>query len=297
MGYNWDESISLHNLSNQDFERFALNIIEFEAETHKKVIYKENTGFPFLSEFENKRSEFRFVFDAIAPNGIYDSAFTFIEVKKTSQQIDRAVNQIKKIITRYRDISTLRNMSIGNGKNSKLLIVVSSGNAIKEKVLDERNDNLINIWSIEDLIERAKAYPVEYNAFLDLVASHFYNSDAIYSIKSESKYISDEDFKAQNDRLIAELNKSIITNRICLVVGTGVSMDYNNDLSWNELSNRLYERLDYGKRFLDEKKAISILGGDNVSSVEYSKRNLGISYSKTLYNLIYPKKQAYFIGM
>ena len=87
MSKNWVESISLHNITNQDFERFALNIIEFEAETHKKEIYKEKTGFPFLNEYVRMRSDFRFVFDAIAPYGIYDSTFTFIEVKKQASRL------------------------------------------------------------------------------------------------------------------------------------------------------------------------------------------------------------------
>lgn len=73
-------------------------------------------------------------------------------------------------------------------------------------------------------------------------------------------------------------------------------MDYNNKLSWNALAERLYDELNSEKKFMNKDVSISILGGDNVSSVQYSKTNLGNRYPTILYKLLYPKKGSYSVG-
>lgn len=297
MNKDFDKMFSLHNLSSLDFERFALNIIEYEAASQKKEIYRENRGAQLLVDSFNLENKYRFVFDAIAPHGIYDSRLTFVEVRKTNPSIPEAVNQIIRIFSIYKKIVlNQQKKSFINYNNTKLLIVISSGNGVKQAFYEKNREDLIDIWSIEDLIEKAKSYPFEYNAFLELAVSRFSKNEIIKAIKDESEFITNKDFEAQNNSLIAELSNSFKKNRISLILGTGVSMVYNNGLSWSALSDKLYDCLDSDKKFINDKESISMLGGDSVSSTQYSIRNLSNRYPTVLYNLIYPQKNAYIKG-
>lgn len=291
-----DELLSIRQLSGLDFEKFVLNIIQLETEARGKELYKGNSGIPFFKQFFRLDDNIRFQFDAIAPFGIEDSVFTIIEAKKTSRLISEAIDQIKQIVSRYENLIKKHDETDVSDGRTKLLLIVSSGRIVKRFFAEEHKDSNVEIWSLDDLVERAKLYPFEYNAFLELVISHSFGKEAISGVKDKLEYVSEKDFEEQNKRLINELIKCFGKNRISLVLGTGVSMDYNNKLSWNALSSRLYDKLDSGKKFVDLENSISILGGDNISAVQYSKRNLGLKYSTTLYSLIYPKKNAYNVG-
>ena len=296
MNKSLSELSSIRQLPALDFEKFALNILQLEAEARGKELYKDISGTQFLKQFFHLEGEYRLGFDAIAPFGIDDSASTFIEVKKTSRLVSEAIEQIQQVVSRYENFIKMNEVATLDGRRTKLLLVISGGKIVKQSFLKGNEDSTIEIWSIDDLVEKARLYPLEYNAFLELLISHSYGNETINSVKEELIYVSEEDFDAQNLRLINELNKCFGKNRVSLVLGTGVSMDYNDKLSWNALSDRLYDNLDSGKKFADPKNSISILGGDNISAVQYSKRNLGLRYSTILYNLIYPKKNAYIVG-
>lgn len=91
MSKSLSELSSIRQLPASDFEKFALNILQLEAEARGKELYKDISGTQFLKQFFDLEDEYRLGFDAIAPFGIDDSAFTFIEVKKTSRLISEAI--------------------------------------------------------------------------------------------------------------------------------------------------------------------------------------------------------------
>ena len=293
-----NELFPLRNLSETDFERFALNIIGFEVRARQKDLLKGNEAYKLIDKEFDLKSGVKLMPDAVAPSGVDDSSFTVIEVKKTNRLISEAVEQINQIISRYLvSIPMRKHWSSEYSAQTKLLIIFSGSKILKQRLLEEhRNDTCFEIWSIDDLTEKARLYPFEYNAFLELIISRSSGQGTIDAVARESKHLSNEDLDAQNNRLIAELRNSFGKNHISLVLGTGVSMDYNNNLSWNALSKRLYDCLDSRRKFTNKTDAISILGGDNVSSVQYSKTNLGNRYPTSLYKLIYPRKKAYSIG-
>lgn len=288
------DDISLFRIINaNDFEKFVLTILENEARKFEKELLINEPDSEQNLVFNS--SDMSYPFDAVAPEGIYNDTLTFIEVKKLNILREKSLLQVRQTINRFEEFLK-NNRYFTKGRRIKLLIVTNAIRTTVDRIAYDFRSDLIEIWSIERLINVAINYPVEYNAIIELAISLQKSSVGSEKLRRISLVTSENDIKRQNDRHIFRLCKAMKNNGVSLVLGTGISMDYNNNLSWDALANGLYNDLPSTKKFDDPINSLSILGGENLSKAHYAKSNLVSSYSTSLYRLLYPFKNAYVIG-
>ena len=278
-------------INQSEFEKFALTILEYEAKENNKRFLKseellhQTIDLDFLLPIGDNHY---FSFDAIAPEGLYNSITTYFEVKifggfRENSLYDRLLAKYSSYIFRRPcKIILITNLS-KEGKNQALSFL-------------KTDKNLIEIWAMDDLLEKAKKYPIEYNAFIEFAVSKKASKEATLKLNKIKIESTDNELTKHNDNQLSELHDTMANRGISLILGTGVSMDYNENLSWNAMADRLYDNLPSDKKFKNVADSLSILGGDNTSKAEYAKRNLGSSYYTILYRLLYPKRGVYSIG-
>lgn len=282
---------SISMLSGLEFERFVFNILVQEALSLGKKLYPYSGSSDFL--YSNQRTIYaskHAPFDAFAPYGLYDDVPTIIEIKKikvnTQTTMDKANQMVKRFneaIDKYPEI-----------RRCKLLLITNLPKELTEYI--GKGNNQLFIWSIDDLLGIARKYPIDYNAALELAISKYSNNKESDELRGDIVNASPDQFKQHNTNVLHELERSISENGIDLVLGTGVSMDYNNKLTWKKLADDLYSALPPSKQFNNTDDALTIMGGDNISKAQYSIVNLGDSYASALHKLLYPKKYSYSIG-
>lgn len=287
----------LDNITGLEFEKFALTILEYEArKLGKKIVLDKETSEYLYSHYLGVINHGFHIFDAIAPEGLYDSKVTFFIIKFFRRKNDEVYSQIGQLVHRCRDFMSQSDLYIKDYDNIKFVFITNVPNEFKQNRAFA-DSGLFQLWSFDDLLDKSKLYPFEYNAFIELAISKNTSKRGADELRKMTTVVPDSDIDMQNSNLIDELKNEINRKGIGLVLGTGISMDYNNNLSWNELTNRMYSELPKSKQFNDEKNAFSILGDDNISKSQYSKHNLGNSFPTIIYKLLYPIPKVYSIGL
>lgn len=253
------------------FENTILDIL-------KQICIKQNkmlkSFIKEISEELNNLGVKRIMFDGIAPKGINDSIYTFIEIK---------YNSAKKFIQYSIDrcIERINNFSINKEYKLLFITVLKSDSAAELNKLYKKTNINVEIWGKEEVIKLINEYPI------DLLTLNYANIDLI----SDDYYdeISFNQFKDKNEIYKQELRKIISDYGITLVLGTGVSLDFKT-LNWEDIVNNLYNNLNISKKFYDNVSALKKIGNDNLSISEYSKSNMTKKdYANIMYNALYSK--------
>ena len=269
--------------------KFILNILKYECSDNNKklVTYSDVSG--------------DLGFDAFAPDGIYRSDYlpTFININISTNGRDRMISyyladidRTTRFIKSKNDYEKIYNIKM-NGR-IKLLFITNASEETCLRLKTERPDVELEFWSIDQVVEKGMRYPLEFNALVELAISNNSSSKNVAEFKKYSKDIGLKDKEKQNKLLCDELVDFVKDNPACLVLGTGVSMDYNDELSWDALADRLYDKLPESSKFIDLNKALEVLGKDNFSKAQYSRENLNKNeYASIIHNLLYPHESVY----
>ncbi len=292
----------LANVNGQDFEKFVLTILDNETKRHGKELIVNSFSSDFFYFDDEKSKDLRAIshpFDAIAPNGIFDNMLTFIEIKKYNNLKSSIVPMIKQIELRYRHFyknAILNNEEILN-KRIKIIVVTSIPERTLETIdsTDYYNDH-IEVWPVEKIMAIAQKSPIEFNAFIEFAISLEKSKETPKDLIDFAIESTEEEIEEQNVDLIKRLVRITRGRGLSLVLGTGVSMDFNDNLSWDELADRLYKELPTNKQFKDVKNSLKILGGETISKANYAKWHLKKTYTTIIYDLLYPHKGIYRIG-
>ncbi len=286
----------LDNITGLEFEKFALTILEYEArKLGKQIVLDKETNDYIYSHYLGAIDRDLYFFDAIAPEGLYDNKATFFIIKLFRRKNDELNQQIEQMVHRCRDFMSRSDLYVNGYDKIKFVFITNVPNEFKYN-RSFPDSELFQLWSFDDLLNRSKLYPFEYNAFIELAISKSASKRGADELRKMSTVVPYSDIDMQNSNLIDELKNEINRKGISLVLGTGISMDYNNNLSWNELTNRMYLELPKSKQFNDVDNSFCILGDDNISKSQYSKHNLGNSFPTVIYNLLYPTPKVYSIG-
>ena len=138
-------------LSGLDFERFVLTILQLEAKARNKKIYKGDAAARVLKDFLRLKYIYGFRFDAVAPEGIYDSSFTIIEVKKTNDSPSEARRQIEQAIEKFKRYYFGIRDGFGLRIPIRFLLVIGCG----RQILDEAYAGLREPFSMKKIVKQS----------------------------------------------------------------------------------------------------------------------------------------------
>ncbi len=232
--------------------------------TFGKEIYEELNNFGIR----------RVMFDGIAPNGINDDVYTFVEIKFSATK-----RFIKESIDRY--IQKIKSYDIDIKYKILFITILKSDSLLELSDLYSKSNIKIEIWGEEDVVKLINKYPI------DLATLNYANIDLIFDDYYEEIRFSQ--FKEKNEIYKQELRKIIYDYGVTLVLGTGVSLDFKT-LNWKDIVNNLYNNLNVSKQFYIKESALKKIGNDNLSISEYCKSNMTKKdYANIMYNALYSK--------
>ena len=274
------------------FEQLVFTLLSRETAKNKKVLYTLDKGYYRRTSDVDM---FGLRFDAFAPNGIYDNTPTYVEITSG--------NNPAKMFERIKTCKKAFNLwaeRTNKGKFKVLFVCQCSFHEFEKLSAKERNKILksneimnVQIWWLHDVRNLLVHYPVERIAFK--YSKSPYEQISIFdddNYQSKDAEISKRDFNENNNEVINELKTITSEKKISLVLGTGVSIDYNK-LTWNKIVNKMYNKLPPTEKFDSKKLSSRKIGGNNLSISQYIKYKLDKLYAKALYSILYPRRMKY----
>ena len=283
----------------EEFSKLCLTLIKKEADKiNKPIKFYNYKNQDFTSSILNSlhldiadTSLIKSIdFDAILPSGLYDERYTIVQIK----YVKESLSPIRKCIDDYNRIINDSFFNFGI-KKPKLLIVSNIENIPFDLLFPLKNNN-IELLKIDDLLAKDKSYFFEYLSLFNYLYYASNSSTAKSAINKYDKQITDQNVEASSEESIKDILTAIKETGISLILGTGVSLPYNKDLTWGNLVDKLYQKIPETEKFKNEKNSFEVLGEDYGTKSEFSKYMLKEKYGRILFKLLYPNVDAYKKG-
>ena len=268
--------------------------MEFINRKNKPEFLFEETIMSAIKQYcyENKKDIFfdtaiKMRFDAYAPKGFDDDIPTVIEIKYGANKSSYSsfLKRIKNFVS--------DNICLGNYRISKLILITLLDEAtikiLRDEILIVSKNLYIDIWSENQTLNFINSYPLEKNILI--------NERLIKKEEKNFYYerIKEKDIEKQSLAYANQLKQKLAKEKISLVIGTGLSLDYGSP-SWDKLVKYLYDSIK--DKFTNEKESFKKIGGDNLCVTQYVKTILShppYSYNTILFNTIYKAFDPYRI--
>lgn len=247
-----------------EFERFVLSVIQQKCISQNKPFFSEFTIADFLQNYKNQDSELRnklahglYRFDGYAPQGFdnFDKPVV-IEVKYAIGNMNfTALVDDKKYISLY-----IINTCMNNNRQNRI-----SGENVY--VWDQR---VISQWE--------KEYPIDFYSFHIKELKDIEKKRSLDEVLNFAK-------KIENNKILLE--ELILSKRISLSLGAGVSIDYGTK-GWNQLIEDFYKEIENDGKVDDSLAVQKKIGGTSLINGQFTQENLN-DFMKSLYSGLYGK--------